>query len=402
MTRRRADQGRPRQAQELPGRIERRRSDSPDRIAVLTRLRLRRRHLSLCRARGSIPQLATRSSAPMTSFTTISAARPLADQPAAVQCGAAARRAGHRRPGDLHRAQARRPAGAAGRPAGRRRGPDRSRATSRRGCRSPKTEDEIQTLATAFNRMTGRLEEQTGALRAANTQLDTRRAFIEAVLSSVTAGVIALDSAQPHPAHQPLRGNPASAAARRSSKARTLADVSPDLDEFMRGEQAEANVIVVAGAGQRTLAVKRVRYQDGSVLTFDDITDQLTDQRRAAWSDIARRIAHEIKNPLTPIQLAAERLQRRFGAGDQLGQGDVRAADRDDRPPGRRPAADGRRILQFRAHAQAGVPRGEYPRDRPPGAVPARGRASRDHASRSIRRRASSRWSATAASSPRR
>jgi two-component system nitrogen regulation sensor histidine kinase NtrY len=56
-----------------------------------------------------------------------------------------------------------------------------------------------------------------------------------------------------------------------------------------------------------------VRYQDGSVLTFDDITDQLTDQRRAAWSDIARRIAHEIKNPLTPIQLAAERLQRRFG-----------------------------------------------------------------------------------------
>ena len=63
-----------------------------------------------------------------------------------------------------------------------------------------------------------------------------------------------------------------------------------------------------------------MRYADGAVLTFDDITDQLTDQRRAAWSDIARRIAHEIKNPLTPIQLAAERLQRRFGeeiASDQ-------------------------------------------------------------------------------------
>ena len=81
----------------------------------------------------------------------------------------------------------------------------------------------------------------------------------------------------------------------------------------MRGEQGEADVMIVAGSGQRTLAVERVRYQDGSVLTFDDITDQLTDQRRAAWSDIARRIAHEIKNPLTPIQLAAERLQRRFG-----------------------------------------------------------------------------------------
>jgi two-component system nitrogen regulation sensor histidine kinase NtrY len=71
--------------------------------------------------------------------------------------------------------------------------------------------------------------------------------------------------------------------------------------------------MLVADSGQRSLAVKRVRYQDGTVLTFDDITDQLTDQRRAAWSDIARRIAHEIKNPLTPIQLAAERLQRRFG-----------------------------------------------------------------------------------------
>ena len=81
----------------------------------------------------------------------------------------------------------------------------------------------------------------------------------------------------------------------------------------MRGQQSEANVLIAQDGVQRTLAVKRVRYQDGSVLTFDDITDQLSDQRRAAWSDIARRIAHEIKNPLTPIQLAAERLQRRFG-----------------------------------------------------------------------------------------
>ena len=81
----------------------------------------------------------------------------------------------------------------------------------------------------------------------------------------------------------------------------------------MPGDQREANVLVRVGDGQRTLAVKRVRYPDGSVLTFDDITDQLSDQRRAAWSDIARRIAHEIKNPLTPIQLAAERLQRRYG-----------------------------------------------------------------------------------------
>jgi two-component system nitrogen regulation sensor histidine kinase NtrY len=174
------------------------------------------------------------------------------------------------------------------------------------------TEDEVQTLATAFNRMAGRLDEQTGALRAANTQLDTRRAFIEAVLSSVTAGVIALDSGN----RILLINRSAEALLQRGQEeleGKELADVSPDLDEFMRGDQAEANVIVVADSGQRTLAVKRVRYQDGTVLTFDDITDQLTDQRRAAWSDIARRIAHEIKNPLTPIQLAAERLQRRFG-----------------------------------------------------------------------------------------
>ena len=175
-----------------------------------------------------------------------------------------------------------------------------------------KTEDEIQMLASAFNRMTGRLEEQTGALKAANTQLETRRAFIEAVLSSVTAGVVALDSANKillvnRSADELIEG------AHKSVEGRKLASISPELDEFMRGEQSEANVLVATEGSARTLAVKRVRYQDGSVLTFDDITDQLSDQRRAAWSDIARRIAHEIKNPLTPIQLAAERLQRRFG-----------------------------------------------------------------------------------------
>jgi len=173
------------------------------------------------------------------------------------------------------------------------------------------TEDEIQTLAMAFNRMAGRLEEQTGALRAANTQLETRRAFMEAVLSSVTAGVITVDSGL----RILLLNRSAETLLEKGEgeiEGRDLASVSPELDEFMRGEQSEANVLIASEGVQRTLAVKRVRYQDGAVLTFDDITDQLSDQRRAAWSDIARRIAHEIKNPLTPIQLAAERLQRRF------------------------------------------------------------------------------------------
>jgi two-component system nitrogen regulation sensor histidine kinase NtrY len=174
-----------------------------------------------------------------------------------------------------------------------------------------KTEDEVQTLATAFNQMTERLEEQTNELRNANTQLDTRRAFIEAVLSSVTAGVIAVDSQ-----HRILLLNRSAETLLEQGEpieGKALGSVSPELQEFMLGQQSDANVLITADGVQRTLAVKRVRYQDGSVLTFDDITDQLTDQRRAAWSDIARRIAHEIKNPLTPIQLAAERLQRRFG-----------------------------------------------------------------------------------------
>ncbi len=172
--------------------------------------------------------------------------------------------------------------------------------------------DEIALLSSAFNRMTGRLQEQTGALVSANEQLETRRAFIEAVLSSVTAGVVALDaegnillvnrSAENllEPKGEEIEG-------------RNLKHISADLAEFMIGEARDANVAIAAESGQRTLAVKRVRYADGAVLTFDDITEQLTDQRRAAWSDIAQRIAHEIRNPLTPIQLAAERLQRRYG-----------------------------------------------------------------------------------------
>ncbi|QIL02498.1 HAMP domain-containing protein [Sphingomonas sinipercae] len=173
------------------------------------------------------------------------------------------------------------------------------------------TEDEIQTLAAAFNQMTDRLEEQTGALKSANAQLETRRAFIEAVLSSVTAGVLALDAA-----NRVLLSNRSAEELLRSGEdtidGAQLARLSSELAEFMLGEEREANVTVTAEDGQRTLAVKRVRYQDGAVLTFDDITDQLSDQRSAAWADIAQRIAHEIKNPLTPIQLAAERLQRRF------------------------------------------------------------------------------------------
>lgn len=177
---------------------------------------------------------------------------------------------------------------------------------------SPRTQDEVGTLATAFNRMTRRLEEQTGALVAANDQLDSRRAFIEAVLSSVSAGVISVDE-------QRIVSLINSTAATflgtggESPVGLPLASVAPEFDAMIDGDEREAIVQLNSGGEQRTLALKVVRDEQGHVLTFDDITQQLLDQRRAAWSDVARRIAHEIKNPLTPIQLAAERLRRRYG-----------------------------------------------------------------------------------------
>jgi two-component system nitrogen regulation sensor histidine kinase NtrY len=173
-------------------------------------------------------------------------------------------------------------------------------------------QDEVGTLGNAFNRMTGRLQEQTGALVTANAQLDTRRAFIEAVLSGVTAGIISVDKAR----NVRLMNSSASALLKTDREAavgQKLGALSPELADFLETDEREGIVQLASGGEPRTLAVKRVKTETGFVLTFDDITEQLLDQRRAAWSDVARRIAHEIKNPLTPIQLAAERLQRRYG-----------------------------------------------------------------------------------------
>ncbi len=176
---------------------------------------------------------------------------------------------------------------------------------------TPKADDEIGTLATAFNRMTDRLQEQTNALVATNAQSESRRALIEAVMSGVTAGVLSIDAE-----HRIRLINSSAMALLRPGEApvgRLLAEVAPELDAVLGGEAREDIVQLVSGGEARTLAVKITRDEAGQVLTFDDITQQLLDQRRAAWSDVARRIAHEIKNPLTPIQLAAERLQRRYG-----------------------------------------------------------------------------------------
>ena len=170
---------------------------------------------------------------------------------------------------------------------------------------SPERHDEVGTLAAAFNRMTRRLQEQTAVL-------ESRRALTEAVLSGVSAGVISVD---PHGLVTIVNVSAAALlhAAPETVIGRQLDAVAPELGALLRGDEREAVVQIAAGGELRTLAVKIGRARDGHVLTFDDITQQLADQRRAAWADVARRIAHEIKNPLTPIQLAAERLQRRYG-----------------------------------------------------------------------------------------
>jgi two-component system nitrogen regulation sensor histidine kinase NtrY len=177
---------------------------------------------------------------------------------------------------------------------------------------TPQIQDEIGTLGVAFNSMTGRLQEQTNALVSANAQLESRRALIEAVMSGVSAGVISIDGVR----NVRLINESAMALLHQSETGpvgKPLAAIAPELDALLDGDDREAMVQLTTNGEARTLAVKITSDEGGKVLTFDDMTQQLLDQRRAAWSDVARRIAHEIKNPLTPIQLAAERLQRRYG-----------------------------------------------------------------------------------------
>ena len=170
---------------------------------------------------------------------------------------------------------------------------------------APNKYDEVGRLAAAFNRMTRRLQEQTGAL-------ESRRALTEAVLSGVSAGVVSVNRDR----EVTLINLSAQALLRTgevSPIGQPLDAIAPELDKLLDTGERHA-VLQLAGDGDvRTLAATVVNAGNGHVLTFDDITQQLADQRHAAWSDVARRIAHEIKNPLTPIQLAAERLQRRYG-----------------------------------------------------------------------------------------
>jgi two-component system nitrogen regulation sensor histidine kinase NtrY len=170
--------------------------------------------------------------------------------------------------------------------------------------------------------MTYQIESQQRELKEANRQLDERRRFTETVLTGVSAGVIGLDRSGrvnlPNRSASSLLGVDLE-----QSVGHDLAEVAPEmaglLDEAERRPErlAQSQVQLARGASMRTLLVRIAaehygREISGFVVTFDDITELLSAQRKAAWADIARRIAHEIKNPLTPIQLAAERLRRRY------------------------------------------------------------------------------------------
>ena len=185
-------------------------------------------------------------------------------------------------------------------------------------------EGDLRRLSSTFNRMTRELKSQRDTLVAVNEQLVDRRRFIEAVLSGVSAGVIGLDSdgrvtLVSRAAEKLLAISAADLVGRK------LHDIFPELALMAAGDaepglkpKTQDQIKLTIGQEERTFAVQVTREKSkegdvGSVVTFDDVTDLVTAQRTSAWADVARRIAHEIKNPLTPIQLAAERIKRKYG-----------------------------------------------------------------------------------------
>ncbi|NHN88159.1 HAMP domain-containing protein [Acetobacter sp. LMG 1627] len=183
-------------------------------------------------------------------------------------------------------------------------------------------DDEIRSLSHAFNLMTDELSSQRTQLMDAYEQINERRRFTEAVLSGVSAGVIGLDGL----ARIEL---PNRAACELLDKDLTqcvgepLGAVVPEFEPVLKALQSgdgrvQTQEVQLGVPGSRRMLFVRAAVEmrnamvAGYVVTFDDITALQSAQRKAAWADVARRIAHEIKNPLTPIQLAAERLKRRF------------------------------------------------------------------------------------------
>jgi two-component system nitrogen regulation sensor histidine kinase NtrY len=189
---------------------------------------------------------------------------------------------------------------------------------------------DVGSLSRTFNKMISEIRTQRDEILVAKDEVDDRRRFIEAVLSGVTAAVIGVEDDRTitiaNPSTELLLGLPPE-----QLTGRKLSEVAPEIDAVL-SEAANRNrgdfrreVAVIQGGKERNLNVQVTREEshagkESYVITLDDITDLMIAQRSTAWSDVARRIAHEIKNPLTPIQLSAERLKRRYGR--QIAQDD--------------------------------------------------------------------------------
>ena len=186
-----------------------------------------------------------------------------------------------------------------------------------------KRRDEFEVLGRAFNRMTSQLQEQRDELVAANRLLDQRRRFTETVLAGVSSGIVGVGE------KGEIRLANSSAAELLSAEAgsligRNIADIVPEIGPLLQqayakpGRITQSEIPFSAPDEVRRIFLVRIAIEMigdgdmGAVLTFDDITELQSAQRKAAWADVARRIAHEIKNPLTPIQLSAERLKRKY------------------------------------------------------------------------------------------
>ncbi len=192
-------------------------------------------------------------------------------------------------------------------------------------------DDEIATLGTIFNKMTRELKGQRDTLLANTAQIERRRRLFDSVLSSVTAGVIGLDidgkvTFVNRSAHRLLAlPDPDYTGTKLADLVPEFSDLFSGMSDSVSGSRQEEIKLTRAGKMESLLVRIAVRKGEdetveGYVVAFDDVTQLVSAQKMAAWGDVARRIAHEIKNPLTPIQLSAERLKRKFApvAGDDL------------------------------------------------------------------------------------
>jgi two-component system nitrogen regulation sensor histidine kinase NtrY len=225
-------------------------------------------------------------------------------------------------------------------------------------------DDEISALGLAFNRMTEQLQGQRSALVDANAISERRRGFIEAVLSGVSAGVIGINADQRitlvNPSAAALLGlDPVDLVDQPLSEAAPVfAGVVEQAARKPDGiTEQQIDLITPDGSGLH-LNVRVGRDAEGGVvITFDDVTRLVAAQRNAAWRDVARRIAHEIKNPLTPIQLSAERLRRKYRDG--LEEAETSTFDRCIDTIVRQVSDIGRMVDEFSSFARMPAPKME-------------------------------------------